>query len=339
MAKNISIWESNRPKNIGNVAWVKMLVDELFEDQMKKEQEQMTKSDSVKSLDELEIMSFEPIKVDSLNHFPSGYDSRSYNYQNDNYTESMINSICTAAINHSTQRLEQATIQHELNLPAIQNNLKIQQGIVKMMEKFGVKGSWSTYEYKTNRSRTKTEVKHSCSWFSEVNRFIKTGDGFSGIESEHKQFLERIEKWKVEQTKKLEAKLQAEEQKEQAIVKSRTLAQLQVKYGLEPDAEFRDVLDVLLDKNKYLCLAYWLERNRGDWNDGYSFAETGLDSFMIETETDQLIHDDIQSYMDDWDHDGRVFRDCEWNYGVLYSMVEDEELMKDFQTVQKFTDY
>lgn len=338
MAK-ITIWESSRPKNVGEIEWTKMLVDELFDVQIKKERELAAKSESIKSLDELEIITFESIKVDPLKNFPSGYDSRSYNYQNDNYTESMITSICTAAINHSTQRLEQATIQHELNLPAIQNNLKIHQGIVKMMEKFGVKGSWSTYEYKSSRSRNRSEVTHHCSWFSEVNRFIKTTDGFSGIEVEHKQFLERIEKWKVEQTKKLELKQREIAQQEHAIVKSRTLAQLQVKYGLEPTAEFRDVLDVLLDKNKYLCLAYWLEQNRNDWNDGYSFAESGLYSFKIETETDQLIHDDIQSYIDDWDCDGRVFRDCEWNYGVLYGMVEDEELMKDFRTIQEFTSY
>jgi hypothetical protein len=336
MAKNISIWESSRPKNIGNVAWTKMLVDELFEEQMKKEQEQMTKSDSVKSLDELEIMNFEPIKVDSLKSFPSGYDSRSYNYQNDNYSESMINSICTGAINHSAQRLEQATKQHELNRIPIENNLKIQQGIVKMMEKFGVKTSWSTHEYKSSRSRTRSEVTHHCSWYSEVNRFIKTSDGFSSIESEHKQLLETIEKWKAEQTKKLQLKQREIEQKEQELVKSRTLAQLQVKYGLAPTAEFRDIRDVLLDKNKYLHLAYWLERNRGDWNDGYHYANIGLDGFKIETETDQLIYDNIQSYIDDWDGDGRVFRDCEWNYSVLYGMVEDEELMKDFEIIKKF---
>lgn len=336
---NLSIWESSRPKNIGEFEWTKMLVDELFDSRIAKERELRAKSESIKSLDELEIMTFEPIKVDPLKYFPSGYDSRSYSYQNDNYTESMINSICTGAISHSTQRLEQATKQHELNLPAIQNNLKIQQGIVKMMEKFGVKGSWSTYEYKSSRSRSKTEVTHHCSWFSEVNRFIKTNDGFSGIESEHKQFLEKVEKWKIEQTKKLEMKQREIAQQEHAIVKSRTLAQLQVKYGLEPTAEFRDVLDVLLDKNKYLCLAYWLEQNRNDWNDGYSFAQIGLDSFTTETETDELIYKDIQSYIDDWDGDGRVFRDCEWNYSVLYGMVEDEELMKDFETVQKFIDY
>jgi hypothetical protein len=155
---NLSIWESHRPKNIGEFEWTKMLVDELFDSRFAKERELRIKSESVKSLDELEIMNFEPIKVDSLKNFPSGYDPRTYNYQNDNYTESMINSICTAAINHSNQRLEQATKQHELNLPAVQNNLKIKEGIVKMMEKFGVKGSWSTYEYKTSRSRTKTEI-------------------------------------------------------------------------------------------------------------------------------------------------------------------------------------
>lgn len=110
---NLSIWESKRPKNIGNLEWVKILLDELFESQIANERQMSNKSSSIKSLDELEIMQIEPIKVESLKSFPRGYDSRSYMYQNDDYSESLINSICTAAINHSNQRLEIAQKQHE----------------------------------------------------------------------------------------------------------------------------------------------------------------------------------------------------------------------------------
>lgn len=204
------------------------------------------------------------------------------------------------------------------------------------MEKFGVKGSWTSYEYKTNRSRTKSAVTHYCQWRSEVDRFVETTDGFGKIQNDHNKFLEQIERWHMDQIKKLQVKQQEKEQREKNLIKSRELAQLQVKYNLEPITNFEDVLDVILDKNKYLHLAYWLERNRGDWNDGSHYAECGLNGFVVETDTDQQIHDNIQYHIDDWCGDGRVFRDCEWNYSVLYGMVEDEELMKDFETVQKY---
>ena len=57
-----------------------------------------------------------------------------------------------------------------------------------------------------------------------------------------------------------------------------------------PSAE--DILDVILEKDKYLRLAHYLLKNREDWNDGYSYAESGLNGFDVETETDKLIEDD-----------------------------------------------
>ena len=112
-------------------------------------------------------------------------------------------------------------------------------------------------------------------------------------------------------------------------------ATLCVKYDLDAEAEDCDIREAILSKDKYLHLAYWLERNRGDWNDGYSFAETGLSGFHAETAEDNDIVADISSYIEDWDGDGRVFRDCEYNYGVLYGMA-DEALMKDLQTLQEY---
>jgi hypothetical protein len=89
----------------------------------------------------------------------------------------------------------------------------------------------------------------------------------------------------------------------------------------------------ILKKDKYLALAYYLEKNRNDWNDGCRYAEIGLCMFTVETEEDQKIFDNIQEFIDDWDMDGdgRCFRDCEYNYNVLYGMVKDESLLKDIE--------
>ena len=203
-----------------------------------------------------------------------------------------------------------------------------------MMEKFKVKGSWSTYEYKTRRARTRSEVTHSCQWPQEVARFVKTSDEFGTVENWHKNRMEEIQKWKNTKLKELADKKRAIEQNEKAKTERRLLAQFQVKYNLEPESEWKDVLECIIDKNKYLKLAYHLEMNRNDWSDGSYYAECGLNSFTIESEMDKEIQKDLQWEIDNWDGDGRVFRDCNWNYSRIYNLVQDDVLVYDFEIVK-----
>jgi hypothetical protein len=132
------------------------------------------------------------------------------------------------------------------------------------------------------------------------------------------------------------------EQEQKEKEKNRKLALLLAKYDLSLDCDWRDVLEVILDKNKYLRLAYYLEKNRGDWSNGCNYAETGLDGFEVENELDQKIYDDISHYIDNWiDYmDGRVFRDCEYNYSVLYKIAEEQDanLVSDYYEVMKYID-
>jgi hypothetical protein len=60
-----------------------------------------------------------------------------------------------------------------------------------------------------------------------------------------------------------------------------------------------------------------------------------LRGFNVETDLDRKIYDNILSYISDWQGDGRVFRDCEYNYSVLYGIVSenDSQLYKDFKVV------
>lgn len=94
---------------------------------------------------------------------------------------------------------------------------------------------------------------------------------------------------------------------------------------------------LLNDMNKYLHLAHWLNRNREDWSDGYSYAEVGINNFKVENEQDREILDSLLALIDEnWDGDGRVFRDTKWNYDALYSLVP-EDLRSDFMICRENT--
>lgn len=120
---------------------------------------------------------------------------------------------------------------------------------------------------------------------------------------------------------------------------NKKLALLLAKYDLDLDSEWEDLLYAVIGKNKYLHLAHYLRKNRGNWNDGCSYAETGLLGFEVETEQDQKIYDNIYHYIENWcDYmDGRCFRDCEYSYDVLYGIAEEQnsDLYKDYQVIKE----
>jgi hypothetical protein len=130
-----------------------------------------------------------------------------------------------------------------------------------------------------------------------------------------------------------EAKIKEEKRKEVVLV------HLRVKYGADPEDSAKDVLyDHVLPKNKYLRLYHYLLANRGDWSEGYDYAEQGIDGFSIETEEDRRIYDAIRDVIDNSDGfvDGRVFRDMELGYGHIFGLVKDETLMADYNTLTSY---
>ena len=67
--------------------------------------------------------------------------------------------------------------------------------------------------------------------------------------------------------------------------------------------------------------------------------KTGLRDFVIETPLDREIFDTNQALCECWDGDGRVFRDNEYNYNTIFALVEDDKLMKDYQTVKEMIEW
>lgn len=224
---------------------------------------------------------------------------------------------------------------HELNLKIAKSNLAISEGIFNLLNKVGIKTSYQ--DYKTSRSRTKSTINYN--FPSEIKKQIPTGYSEKYLTDRVDNLKSNVNRYFKDEILKIEKALREEEENAKKKHSLKKQALLLAKYDLDLDCDWKELLEVILDKNKYLKLAYYLERNRGDWGEGYDYAETGLSYFPVESELDQKIVDNIESYMyENWDGDGRVFRDCTYNYSTLYGMVDDSKLLEDFEYVSSNID-
>lgn len=220
----------------------------------------------------------------------------------------------------------------EANLPAIENNNAIWEKISLIMEHLGIPSSYSVYELPSPRSRKKDWVRKTAGWVSDLNRCVPTG--VQGVKQDVSQLRGKLTQMydkAVSELRVREREKQKEEDKTNAL---HTLALLRARYC--PDNAFADaseVLDAILSKDKYLMLAYYLECTRNDWSEGFGAAAYGLSKFVVETQEDRGIYDDISGCFAD--EDGRIFRDTKHGYNFLYSKVEDASLLNDFGVVRQ----
>lgn len=224
----------------------------------------------------------------------------------------------------------------DLNQEVEAHNSVIFDKAVEFMLSLGLK---KTENYRKTSRSVKWSSRQSA-WLTSIEQQKGCGGGWSQVDSSHKRLAKGIEE--REETKR-KAEKQKERERQAAIAERQEnlkIALLAQKYVPENAAECEneEILDAILGRDKYLCLGHWLMKNRGDWNDGPSYAEVGLSEFRIETALDQEIHDEINSHIIDWDGDGRVFRDCEHNYDSLFARC-DSELLSDYnQFCEMFPD-
>lgn len=222
---------------------------------------------------------------------------------------------------------------HKINMQIREDNKQLETQIFKLLEQVGIRKTY--WGRKNNRSTKDVELYYE--FPSEIRRQIPTWYSDNKVEDLKKQLIEKIDNIFNTELKKIQEEKRRKELEEKQKRANKTLALLLAKYDLELDQSWDDLLELIVSKNKYLQLAKALENNRNDWSDGCSFAEWGLHNFKIETELDQEIYDDIIQYIDEWDKhmDGRVFRDCKYNYSVLYELAEKDapELYKDYLKV------
>lgn len=219
---------------------------------------------------------------------------------------------------------ERARLQeiHERNLPKIESNKAVRASVTEFMKAVGIEATYSVYEKPNNRSKNRQWLKKNAGFTEDVQRAGPISDFYEQSLNTLKDYERRINEYaQVKQREELAAQEKAQQkQKEAANLKE--IAMYSLKYGTDVDAQ--QILDAILTKNKYLALAHYLLKNREDWNDGYAYAQQGLNSFYVSTEEDAKIQANIQELIDNWDGDGRVFRDCEYNYDRLFAIAREQ---------------
>lgn len=218
--------------------------------------------------------------------------------------------------------------QHTANLPALENNAKVRLQVHLIMKNLGIEPSRSTYGYATPRASKMTRKTTIAGFVGDLDEVCKTSDGYEACVSQLERFETRVNEFeKAELGKEQAARREAEKVKAERD-KLTLLGAMAQKYACDPDVG--EVIDALCERDKYFCLAYWLERNRHDWNDGPDAACRGLSGFTVETEEDRQIYEDINGRVMDWEGDGRTFRDSPYGYDFLYGKA-DPGLMSDYQ--------
>jgi len=247
-----------------------------------------------------------------------------FSYNNEKSKENFL------TILNAIEELDSITDQE--NIKASQTNIHTRDVVMKMLYDIGV--PTKKLEYKTNRARNKEWI--NCAWTYEIQSAFSMYS--SNISSTKNRLIETFDKlYKTDQDKRKEE----DNKKQQEIERKendRQLAYMLAKYELDITSDWKDLQYTIIDKNKYLYLAHFLMMNRGDWSDGYSYARTGLSGFKVETEQDKEIFDCINNIATTYeDVDGRYFRDCEWNYDVLYNLVKEQNpaLYEDYQKVRE----
>lgn len=220
---------------------------------------------------------------------------------------------------------------HKKNLEIIAENSQTQNTLMRLLQSFGLEKT--KLEYKSGRSSKRVEITRG--WVSDVSALFSTYNPVANVEYLYRDVLEEVKNHEQLQiTQRREAK-----EKEVNLQKEKDYKMLVVslvkKYNLPDEAALWDanvLTEEIAKKNKYLYLAQYLSKNRVDWSDGYSYAEIGMNNFTVENQMDAEIMSELSSLTRDWDGDGRVFRDCKWNYNVLFEIAtkENKELSEDY---------
>jgi hypothetical protein len=208
----------------------------------------------------------------------------------------------------------------EENEEIVKQNLAIVNRIIAMTVASGIKDS----EYKYKNSRRVSGNWVTATWKNSLLSQLPKNVNKYDLDKIWKNAKEKHDK--EEQSKKDEIERNIREQKERqdSINKMKIIVSLAAKYEIEPPDNVTEFVEILRVKDKYLDLAIAMEDTRGDWNEGFWRVEDALNRFKPETPEDFLIFRNVMGCCDGHESDGRIFRDTEYSYDVLFKMVNPE---------------
>lgn len=220
------------------------------------------------------------------------------------------------------------------NLEIIEHNKKVVEKIKLFMSTVGIPSSFSTTDPKS-RARNPKPITNSAGYLQDIGRNIRVQDAvYTSILSTVEQKKKTIQAWSAAAMSSIVEMEKATKAIEKQKKLEQLLAMMKIKYNLPFDADQREILDHIVDSNKYLRLADAMLTAREDFSecDG---VENALNCFTIDDHTDKLIADDVNDTLERWDGDGRAFRDCEWNYGAVMSYAP-ADLVNDYNTLREY---
>ena len=223
------------------------------------------------------------------------------------------------------------------NLEVIEHNKAVIAKINSFMNTVGIPASYS-YTDPKSRARYPKSITKQSGYKDDIVRYVKTSDiAYNNIITSIKSKCTAIENWATKTINSLLEEEKARKVTETQQKLEKLVAVMKVKYKLDFDYDETEVLDAIINQSKYLRLAHAMIDARCDFSEHYRVSYA-IDAFKIENETDQKIVDCICDILHEYEGDGRVFRDCEWNYGVVMSYAP-AELIEDYNIRKKNTQH
>lgn len=235
------------------------------------------------------------------------------------------------------QRLEDAwaadKLTHASNAAALEANKAVRERIQALMDEVGMPKTRKVRDGNRTRYGVPKMKTVDAGYLDDLKAHVPIADGFNDaqlaydrLKAEYDKFAEEAEKEEEQARVAAERTAEVERQQRRDNIE---LAKIILRYDLDEDSAWGDVLEELRKKDQRLDLAVAMSQTRGDWSEGFWRVSDALGRFKIETDEDKDIANDVVSCMND--DDGRIFRDTVWNYSRLFSSAADSQLSADIQ--------
>lgn len=216
-----------------------------------------------------------------------------------------------------------------------ENNIAVYNNLISLIKNMGI-----DTRRKDEKSRKQIKPYIDCPFVGELKSKCMTYHS-SDIKNSWTYFREGILKQiaakKAIEDKKEAGALKIEKEKQ----KNKLFIDLIKKYNLNFTSGMPtnwEMMNAILLQDKYLYLAHYMEKNRSDWSDNHNYAEIGLNGFKVENTVDQDIYNEVQGAIDNWDGDGRIFRNLPtWDYSKVYSLAG-KDIMADYSKLIEFVE-
>jgi hypothetical protein len=256
------------------------------------------------------------------------------------YKEYIFSKLNVASFQYTIEQLQEFWEQDkkvsEENKEISAQNIKLHKIAIDYLKGLGLK------ETKTIKNYRSLATKQApCAWVSEVAAAFPIINKEYEVNNFYERSIENIKKHNQDKINDINRARAEQEKLNKIKERDAFIIRLIDKYKFDfinPIPDVEDVLFELIKKDKYLRLGDYLLMNRNDWSEGPRYARVGLIDFSIQNAQDQLIHNEIQTLINNWSGDGRCFRDSQYSYDYMFSLVEDDELLKDYWILKGYAD-